>query len=119
MPKQTDSRSGNPAKKAAAKKATVADIREGRKVHRIRPKGEVVYFDFQLPDDDTIHRVPYMQYLTIEQVSVLENDDSLAGVLEIFGADEDTIEAIKTLDGEQLNDLMNAWRSASELGLGE
>ena len=116
MPKN-DARSGNPAKKAAA----VADIKDApsRKVHKIKPKGEVSYFEFELPDDETVYRIPLMQFLTLEQVDALDNDDSITGVLELFGEDEKTLAAIRELNGVQLNEFMDAWRDASAMGLGE
>ena len=119
MPKD-ESRSGNPAKKAAAKKASVSNINQS-KVLRLKPKGEIVFFDFQLPDDppDVVHHIPLMQYLTLEQVQQLDNDDSISGVLDLFGSDPETVETIKSLNGEQLDELMTAWRDASALGMGE
>ena len=109
--------------KGAPKGADVRDIRDGHgnKVHRIKPKRDIAYYEFQLPEDpaDVVHRIPLMQFLTLDQVNQMENDDSITGVLELFGGDPDTIGAIKSLNGEQLNDLMEAWREASSLGLGE
>ena len=118
MPK--DVRSGNPAKKAAAKKASVSPISDapGRSVHRIKPKSEIAYFEFQLPDSDKIYRIPFMQHLTLVQVQALEDENSIAGVLDIFGEDE-ARQAVLKLDGDQLDDLMTAWRDASALNLGE
>ena len=74
-----------------------------------------------MPEDppDVVHHIPLMQYLTLDQVQQLENDDSISGVLDLFGEDAETIEVIKTLNGEQLDELMTAWRDASALGMGE
>jgi hypothetical protein len=107
--------------KSAPKDAEVRDIRDGHgnKVHRIKPKRDIAYFEFQLPDDDTVHKIPYMQFLTIEQIKSLEEEESITGVLSLFGGDPATIAAIESLNGEQLEDLMGAWRDASSLGLGE
>lgn len=112
------SRSGNPAKKAAAKAAKVTSITPGGPL-RLTAAAEIQYFEFLLPEGEEIYKMPMMQYLTLDQVNSLETENSIAGVLELFGQDEDTIAAIRGLNGMQLDELMTAWRNASEMGLGE
>jgi hypothetical protein len=107
----------SPKKKAASAKVT--DIHQAKAPHRVKPKSDIAYFDFMLPDGEDVYRIPLLQFLTLEEVQRLENEDTIASVMEIFGQDEKVIAAVSSLNGEQLDDLMSAWRDASALGLGE
>lgn len=78
-------------------------------------------FEFQLPGDDTIFRVPKAKYLTSGEVEKLSDKASIAftDILSIFGKDEAAALAIRELDTEQLEALMEAYTDASGMSLGE
>lgn len=77
-------------------------------------------FEFTLPDGTTAS-MPKAKYLTIGQVerlSKLGTEMALTDMLELF-EEPDALEAVRTLDGEQLQALMEAWQVDSGISVGE
>lgn len=62
--------------------------------------------------------VPLLKYLTVEAIEQFEQGYEVAGM--IFAADTPEARAvIRSLDNEQLEVFMKAWRKASEVSVGE
>lgn len=78
-------------------------------------------FEFQLPGDDTVYRIPKAKYLTSGEVEKLSNSTrvTFSDILTLFGKDEAAATAIRELDTDQLEALMNAYTEASGMSLGE
>lgn len=77
-------------------------------------------FEFELPDGTEVS-IPKAKYLTIGQIETLQTlgtEVKLTDLLDLFN-EPGSAEAVRTLDAEQLQDLMTAWQEDSGLTLGE
>lgn len=77
-------------------------------------------FHFELPNGDAVS-IPKAKYLTtgqIESLSSLGRSASIVDLLSVFDEPE-AAAAVRTLDMEQLEALMSAWQSDSDVELGE
>jgi len=77
-------------------------------------------FEFELPDGTEVS-MPKAKYLTVGQIEKLNGlggEVSLIDVLELFD-EKGPAEAVRTLDSEQLADLMEAWQVDSGIKVGE
>lgn len=78
-------------------------------------------FEFKVPGDRKTYRIPKAKYMTMGQVETLATKGEnvqITDILEILGQGE-AREAVRTLDQEQLEALMEAWQEASGLSVGE
>lgn len=73
-------------------------------------------FQFQIPGSTKVHELPLLKYLPIGIAARLEESSTLAETLEVFG---ETADIVGTLDSEQLEALMAAWRAESGVTEGE
>lgn len=80
-------------------------------------------FEFELPGDPTVYTIPKAKYMTTGQVELLagagSGDLKITDVLEVLGQNEEAAAAVRTLDVEQMQALMQAWQADSGLELGE
>lgn len=80
-------------------------------------------FKFKVPGDKTFYFIPKAKYLpvgVIEKLASNAEQVTLIDILAMFkGADEKSLEAIRTLDSEQLIDLTSAWQEDSGVTTGE
>lgn len=79
-------------------------------------------FEFSVPGDPAIYKVPKVKYLPLGQIEVLEGSAenvSLRDILDLFGEDEAAQAAVRTLDTEQLQALTEAWQKDSGIEVGE
>jgi hypothetical protein len=78
-------------------------------------------FEFTVPGDDTVYRIPKAKYLTVAEVEKLSDKDNIAftDIVNIFGRDDETGAAVRQLDTDQLEALMNAYNDSSGIQLGE
>ncbi|UGL61825.1 tail assembly chaperone [Microbacterium phage Franklin22] len=78
-------------------------------------------FHVELPDG-TAFSLPKAKYLTMGQVEKLSGqatDVTLTDILDLFNDEAEAQVAIRTLDHEQLQALMEAWQADSGLTVGE
>ncbi|WMI34031.1 tail assembly chaperone [Microbacterium phage TukTuk] len=78
-------------------------------------------FEFKVPGDRKTYRIPKAKYLTMGQIEALQEKKDevlLTDILEMLGQGE-AREAVRTLDQEQLMDLMEAWQTDSGISVGE
>ncbi|AXH47307.1 tail assembly chaperone [Microbacterium phage Eden] len=78
-------------------------------------------FHAELPDG-TAFSLPKAKYMTMGQVEKLSGqatEVTLTDILDLFDGEEDASKAIRTLDHEQLQALMEAWQADSGLTVGE
>lgn len=78
-------------------------------------------FEYQVPGDDTVYRIIKAKFLTAGQIEKLSDKDNISfvDILDLFSTDEAAGAAVRTLDTEQLQDLMHAWQTDSGIQLGE
>lgn len=80
-------------------------------------------FEFQVPGDDTIHRIPKMKYLpvgTIEKMALAGKNVTISDLIALFDGDNAAAaHAVRQLDTEQLQDLTEAWQKDSGITVGE
>ena len=77
-------------------------------------------FEFTVPGDEKVYRVPKAKYLTLGKMDVLSGkaeEVTIADIIDLFG--EDNAEAIRTLDKDQMEALTNAWQQDSGIEMGE
>lgn len=73
-------------------------------------------FEFKL--DGKTHSIPLLKFLPVRSAEAFEKGSNVGGL--IAAADSDaTREAIRDLDSEQLEALVDAWQEASGVELGE
>lgn len=78
-------------------------------------------FHFLLPDGTPVS-IPKAKYLTMGQLDTLASntgDVNISDLLDLFGDNDEALAGVKSLDHEQLQDLMVAWQADSGLDLGE
>lgn len=73
-------------------------------------------FDFEV--DGKQFDLPLLQFAPLEAAEAFENDKNVTGILLACDRD-DAREALRHLDGEQIDALMDAWKEASESSPGE
>lgn len=80
-------------------------------------------FEFQVPGDDTIHRVPKLKHFPLSQIEKLSKGGAgvtIADLLDMFAeGGTGAVDAVRTLDTEQLQELTKAWQRDSGLTVGE
>ncbi|WNT44408.1 tail assembly chaperone [Microbacterium phage Nicky22] len=77
-------------------------------------------FEFKVPGDRKVYRIPKAKYLTMGQIEALQakkDEVLLTDILEMLGQGE-ARDAVRSLDQEQLMDLMEAWQSDSGISVG-
>jgi hypothetical protein len=74
------------------------------------------WFEFQMPGDDTVYRIPAVKTLKLDRVADIER--SLASVRDLFEEHAPGVFA-RFDDAEQFNELVKAWQSDSGVTLGE
>jgi hypothetical protein len=78
-------------------------------------------FEFETPDGAT-HSIPKAKYLTTGQIETLSTKGqqlTITDLLDLFDNDDAAGEAVRQLDSEQLQALMEAWQEDSGLTVGE
>lgn len=81
-------------------------------------------FEFTLPGEKTKHSIPLAKYLSTGQIEEIAKQDQV-GLVEILGIFDEkdvpkkTRDAVRTLDQEQLEGLMQAWQQESGITVGE
>jgi hypothetical protein len=79
-------------------------------------------FTFKVPGDRKVYSIPKVKYLTMGQIETLaakgDTQLDITTILDLVG-EGDAREAVRTLDHEQLQALMEAWQQDSGLELGE
>lgn len=79
-------------------------------------------FFFSVPGDDREFDIPKAKYLTTGQVEVLSQkggEVKITDLLDLFEDNKEAAAAVRTLDAEQLSELMNAWQADSGVSTGE
>lgn len=105
--------------------ATTTDAKKKptqKKPTRKKPKRyPMVEFTFDDVYDDFVFRLPDLASMPLKvQIRGQENDvRPLLEVCRIAGADEDTIDAVIDLDGEEYGDFMQAWSKAGPMPAGK
>jgi hypothetical protein len=75
-------------------------------------------FEFKIGDD--AFRIRKLKFLSIGQAEALEAPDSVSVVLDLFGrAGTKQGDAVRSLDKEQFEALVEAWQADSGASLGE
>jgi hypothetical protein len=75
-------------------------------------------FEFKIGDD--AFRIRRLKFLSIGQAEALEAPDSVSVVLDLFGrAGTKQGDAVRSLDKEQFEALVEAWQADSGASLGE
>lgn len=73
---------------------------------------------FEFKVEGKTYSIPLLKHLPVKAAELFENDRPIAGLL--AGADSDTArDAIRSLDSDQLEGLMQAWQEASGIEAGE
>ena len=78
-------------------------------------------FTFKVPGDRKTYSIPKAKYMTIGQVEALATkggEVQLTDLLDILGQG-DARDAVRTLDQEQMMNLLEAWQADSGLSVGE
>ena len=77
-------------------------------------------FPFTIPGHPGKFTVKKAKYLSVGQAEALESPDSVTVVLELFGkTGTKQGDAVRSLDQEQFEALIEAWQADSEVSLGE
>lgn len=76
-------------------------------------------FEFQVEEGGKTYDLPLMKYLPVRVIEAMNDTDrSFGALLSAFG-DGEAAEAVRDLDAEQLNALMEAWEEESGITAGE
>lgn len=80
-------------------------------------------YEFTVPGSKKTHRIPKAKYLPVGLIEKLSNSPgeiSISDVLAMFdGGDKAALDAIRTLDSEQLEALTQDWQNDSGITVGE
>lgn len=82
-------------------------------------------FEFNIPGDKRVHSIPLAKYLSTGQVEEIAKRGDHVGLIDILAIFDEkdvskgTPEAVRTLDQEQLEALMQAWQAESGIAVGE
>jgi hypothetical protein len=83
-------------------------------------KASVGQSDFQFTIGGKPYKVRKLKFLTIGQAEALEAPDSVSVVLDLFGkVGTKQGDAVRSLDKEQFEALVEAWQSDSGVSVGE
>ena len=73
---------------------------------------------FEFTIDGKKFDIPLMKYLPLSAAEAFENEEPVRGILAACDGDA-ARDAVRQLDGEQLDALLTAWQEASEVKVGE
>lgn len=76
--------------------------------------------DFEFKIGGKSYKIRRLKFLSIGQAEALESPDSVSVVLDLFGrAGTKQGDAVRSLDKEQFEALVEAWQADSDVTLGE
>lgn len=83
-----------------------------------KSKASIKQNRFEFEVDGKTYDIPQMKYLSIGSVEAFENEHPIQGLI-MASDNEDARAALRSLEGDQLEGLMEAWQKESGVSVGE